>query len=80
MQAKSLSRLRLFAIPLTVACQAPLSAGFSRQEYLSRLLFPSPGNPPDPGIKPGYSALAGGLLNTSVTREANGNHIPQIAR
>ena len=43
---------RLFAIPWTVACQAPLSVGFSSQEYQSGLLFPSPGDLPDPGIKP----------------------------
>ena len=39
------------ATPWTVACQAPLSMGFSRQEYWSGLLFPSPGNLPDPGIE-----------------------------
>ena len=37
---------------LCVACQAPLSMGFSRQEYWSELPFPSPGDLPDPGIKP----------------------------
>ena len=42
---------------LTVACQAPLSMGFSRQEYWSGLLFPSPGDLPDPGIKPRSPAL-----------------------
>ena len=40
------------AIPWTVAGQAPLSLGFSRQEYWSGLPFPSPGDLPDPGIKP----------------------------
>ena len=39
------------ATPWTVACQAPLSMGFSRQEYWSRLPFPSPGDLPQPGIK-----------------------------
>ena len=38
--------------PWTVACQAPLSMGFSRQEYWSGLPFPSPGDLPHPGIKP----------------------------
>ena len=38
--------------PWTVACQAPLSMGFSRQEYWSGLPFPSPGDLPNPGIKP----------------------------
>ena len=45
----------------TVACQATLSMGFSRQEYWSGLPFPSLGNLPDPGIEHASSALAGGL-------------------
>ena len=49
----SCSCVRLFATPWTVACQAPLSMGFSRQEYWSGLPFPSPGHLPDTGIKPG---------------------------
>ena len=49
---KSLSRVRLFATLRTVAYQAPLSMGFSRQEYWSGLPFPSPGDLPHPGIKP----------------------------
>ena len=51
----------------TVACQAPLSMVFSRQEYWSRLLFPSPGDLPDPGIEPGSlgsPALAGRFFTT----------------
>ena len=44
-------------IPWTVACQAPLSMGFSRQEYWSGLPFPSPGDLLDPEIKPGSPAL-----------------------
>ena len=43
--------------PSTVAHQAPLSMGFSRQEYWSGLPFPSPGDLPDPGTEPGSSAL-----------------------
>ena len=43
-KVKSLGRVRLFATPRTVAHQAPLSTGFSRQEYWSRLPFPSPGD------------------------------------
>ena len=49
---KSLSRVRLFATPWTVAYQAPPSMGFSRQEYWSGLPFTSPGDLPDSGIKP----------------------------
>ena len=44
------------ATPWTIACQAPLSMGFSRQEYWSGLPFPSPGDLPNPGIEPGSSA------------------------
>ena len=46
-----LSRVRFFATPWTVARQAPLSMGFSRQEYWSGLPFPSPGDLPDPGME-----------------------------
>ena len=49
---QSLSRVQLFVTPWTTACQAPLSMRFPRQEYWSRLLVPSPGHLPDPGIKP----------------------------
>ena len=48
----------------TVACQAPLSMGLSRQEYWSGLLFPSPGDPPYGGIKPVSSAMAGRFFTT----------------
>ena len=46
-----------FATPWTVACQAPLSMGFPRQEYWDRLLFTSPRDLSDPGIKPTSPAL-----------------------
>ena len=49
-----LSRVRLFVTPWTVACQAPLPMGFSRQEYWSGLAFSSPEDLPDPGIEPGF--------------------------
>ena len=45
------------AILWTIACQAPLSMGLSRQEYWSGLTFPSPGDLPRPGIEPGSPAL-----------------------
>ena len=54
---KSLSRVQLLATPWTVACQAPLSMEFSRQEYWSGFSFPSPRNLPNPGIEPGSSTL-----------------------
>ena len=50
--------------PRTVACQASLSMGFSRQEYWSGLLFLSPGDLPDPGIEPVSPALAGRFFTT----------------
>ena len=51
-KVKSLSRVRLLATPRTVAYQAPPSMEISRQEYWSGLPFPSPGDLPDPVIKP----------------------------
>ena len=65
-----LSRVRLFVTPWTVALQAPLSMGFSRQEYWSELL--PPGDLPNPRIKPTSHALAGGFFTTSATWEALG--------
>ena len=56
-EVKSLSRVQLFVTPGTVAYQAPLSMGFSRQEYWSGLPFLSPGYLPSPGIEPGSPAL-----------------------
>ena len=52
-----LSRVQLCVIPWTVAYKAPLSMGFSRQEYWSGLPFLSPGDLPNPGIEPEYLAL-----------------------
>ena len=49
---QSLSCVRLFVTPWTVARHAPLSMGFSRQEYWRRLLSSPPGDLPDPGIEP----------------------------
>ena len=66
------SRVQLFAIPWTVAHQAPLSMGFPRQEYWSGLPFSPPGDLPDPGTEPmslKSPALAGRFFTTSVTWE-----------
>ena len=63
-KVKSLSRVRLFATPWPVAYQASLSMGFFRQEYWSRLPFPSPGNLPEPGIKPGSATLEADTLTS----------------
>ena len=74
--AKSLSHVWLFEIPWTVAHQAPLSMGFSRQEYWSGLPCPPPGDLPDPGTDPvslKSSALTGRFFTASATR-------PQISK
>ena len=73
MCAQLLSCIQLFATPWIVACQAPLSMGFSGQEYWNGLPFPSPGHLPNPGIEPASlmsPALAGGFFTTSATWEA----------
>ena len=69
-KVKSLTCVRLFAIPWTVAHQAPPSMRFSRQEYWSGLLFPSPGDLPDPGIDPRSPTLQA----DSLPSEPSGNH------
>ena len=61
---KSLSRVWLFATPWTVAHQAPPSMGFSKQEYQSGLPFLSPGDLPDPGIKPMSPAFQADALTS----------------
>ena len=63
-KVKSLSCVQLFVTPRTVALQAPLHMGFSRQEYWSGLPFPSPGDLPNPGIEPGSPALQADSLLT----------------
>ena len=62
MKVKSLSRVRLFATPWTVAYQAPQSMEFSRREYWNGLPFPSPVGLPNPGIEPGSPALQADAL------------------
>ena len=68
-EVKSLSHVQLFATPSTVAYQASPSMGFSRQEYWNGLPFPSPGDLPDPGIKPGPSTET-----DTLTSELPGKH------
>ena len=65
-KVKSLSRIRLFATPWTIAYQAPLSMEFSREEYWSGLPFPSKGDLPNPGIPPVSSALADGPFTVEL--------------
>ena len=67
MCAQSLSHIQLFVTPWTVARQAPLSMGFSRQEYWSGLPLPPPGDLPDAGIEPkspAAPAMAGTFFTT----------------
>ena len=67
-----------FATPWTIACQAPSSMGFPRQEYWSGWPLPSPGDLPDGGIEPGSPAFQAdssptelrGCLGTSLTKVA----------
>ena len=64
------SHAQLFLTLWTIACQAPLSMGFFRQEYWSELPFPSPGDLSDPGIEPVSllsPALAVRFFTTSAT-------------
>ena len=62
---------KFFATPWTIACQAPLSMEFSRQEYWSGLPFPSPGDLPDPGIEPRSPALQADSLPSEPPRNPN---------
>ena len=56
----------------TGAHEAPLSIGFSRQEYWSRLPFPSPGDLPDPGIEPRSPLLQADSLLTELPGKSDG--------
>ena len=64
MCGQSLSRVGPFVTTWTVARQAPLSTGFSRQEYWSGLPFPPPGDLPNPGIKPESPVSLAGRFST----------------
>ena len=68
------SHVQLFATPLTIAHQAPLSMGFSKQGYWSGSPFPTLGDLPSPGIEPESlmsPALAGGFLPTAPPEKPN---------
>ena len=70
------SHVQLFATPWTVARQAPLSMGFSRQEPWSGLPFPSPGDLPDPGIEL-LSTVSPALQADSSPTELQGKPKPR---
>ena len=69
------SRVGLPATPWSAAHQAPLSIGFSRQEYLSGLPFPSLGDLPNPGIKPGSPALQADFFSFEPPGKPSGRAI-----
>ena len=73
MCAQSLSHVRLFVTSWTVARQAPLSVGFSRQEYWSGLPILSPGDLYDPGIEPRSPALQADSLLSEPPGKGGGN-------
>ena len=72
------SRVRLFGPPWTVGHQAPLSMEFSRQEYWSGLLCPSPGHHPHPAIKP-TSPAAAALQTDSLLLSPRGSSATGVA-
>ena len=67
--AQLLSCVQLLATIWTVAHQVLPSVGFQRQEYWSGLLFPTPGDLPNPGTEPGSSALEGRFFTTDPPRK-----------
>ena len=74
MKVKSLSRVRLFVTPWTIAYQAPPSLGFSRLEYWSGLPFPSPGDLPNPGIEPGSPTFQADALTSEPPGKSEALH------
>ena len=74
MHAQSLQCVRIFVTPWTVAHQAPLSMGLSRQEYWSGLPGPPPGHLPDPGIEP-VSPASSGLQAESLLLSHQGSPV-----
>ena len=71
-----LSHIWLFWTPWTLAHQTPLFMGFSRQEYWSEFPFPSPGDLPNPEIKPASLALAGRFSTTEPPGKPHINYTP----
>ena len=69
--AQSIQSCPTLVTTWTVACQAPLSIGFSRQEYWCGLPFPSPGDLPDPGIEPRFPVFQADSLPTELQGKPN---------
>ena len=79
-KVKSLSRVQLLVTPWTVAHQVPLFMEIPRQKYWSGLPFPSPGNLPNPGIKPRSpelqaDALASETIGRGIKKKKAGTHM-----
>ena len=76
----SVSRVRLFVTPWTVAHQAPLSMGLSRQEYRSGQPFPSPGDIPDPWVEPESPILQADSLSSEPPgkRQSKPRHVTEL--
>ena len=79
MKCLSLSHVQLFATPQIIARQAPLSMEFSRPEYWSGLLFPSPGDLPNPGIEPGSPTLQADSLPSEPPRKPKNNGVGSLS-
>ena len=79
-KCQSLNHVWLFVIPWTVAKQAPLFTGFSRQGYWSGLPFPSPGDLPNPGIELGSPTLQADTLPSEPPGKPrpNGTHTVKL--
>ena len=75
--ASQVSRVELFVTLWTVACQAPLSMGFSRQEYRSELPCPSPEDLPNTGTEP-MSLMSPALAGGFFTTEPHGKSIRKV--
>ena len=71
LRAQLLSRAQLVATPWTVDHQAPLSTGLSRQEYWTGWPFPSPGDLPNPAIKPASPTLTGGFFTSDLPEKSS---------
>ena len=79
-EVKSLSHVQFFETPWTVAYQAPQSMEFSRQEYWSGLPLPSPGDLPNPGIKPRSPTLQADALPLEPRGKPGNSYIVVFSR
>ena len=75
---KSLGRVQFFVTPWAVTCQAPLSMGFSRQEYWSGLPFPSPRDLPDPEMEPTVSRTEDGAQIAKAGARPNAYRVQKV--